>query len=98
MKKEVQLTAKSLTIDDLQDSDNIGMSFSDKTKGHIVYSRRRFIIVSDKDWHTDENGNYSSGGDTIKDAILNAQNCCCRTTGIYRFDTRKELYQWLVED
>lgn len=99
MKQEVQLTSKALTVDELNNTDHVGfVTYDNEEKCYIVglpdqslWSTRSSNQNTFK--ITPNSGFGCVGHDNIKDAlpIGNIKH-------LYRFDTRKELYQWLAED
>ena len=95
-KQQVQLKEKELSIEDLKHDDHIGFITKENGKGFLHN-------MSDGNYQLLDIGGlsqYGSGGITIKDAFDNAIRMCCseyKPVCAYRFDTRKELYQWLAE-
>jgi hypothetical protein len=89
------ITEREVTIDDLKDTDYVGIEVSTSSKVYIVYvGDGRFMPIS------------SNGNITVCNSVFNSdityhtiQGCltAVNATAVYRFTTRKELYKWLAE-
>lgn len=98
MKHEVQFKQEiKKSIDDINDLSHIGYTLASLGKGHIVsIDTEQFtaILVKEGNAHCNmfNEDTKDSAQEKVKDLIASAG-----VTGIYIFDTRKELYQWLAE-
>ena len=100
MKIPVQLTTKSLGIDDLKNTDHVGWTDTLGRKCFTVQVDDKIRCVGEE-IHYSCNLQYSTGGETIQQALKAIETGCngsAQIKDIYRFDTRKELYQWLATD
>jgi len=98
MKTEVQLTEKRITTSELANTDHVGFVDIRNNKGFVVNLELSIVLLAD-------DGQFSYNGisksTTIKEAIDLAIEKCSdnsRIERVYKFDTRKELYQGLAED
>jgi len=95
MKTEVQLTSKQITIEDLKKGDHLGF-IAEKLKWEIIYTPEGYNSIT---WQPKSDYctySINSGDPTFIDAINSAHRFYPDLL-LYRFDTRKELYQWLAE-
>lgn len=90
---------KQITINDLKNTDHIGFIISNGEKGYITYSNFKFIASSTSEigWCTSSNGFFGVPSGDIKNVIESIDYCIQKLISVYKFDTRKELYQWLAE-
>jgi len=93
MKHEVELQEKKvITINDLNNKSHIGVITSGKNKFYTAYVGDYKFALLNKDGFTTFNGQTDSMQDCLRHFVDN------KPLIIYKFDTRKELYQWLAED
>ena len=96
MKTEVQLKSKQITIEDLKNTDHVGfIPTYAKGKGYILFlGEEQFMPVDTNQATYNCNCLYQNGQtyETLVDAVKGIS-----IATLYRFDTRKELYQWLAE-
>lgn len=88
------VTEREVTIDDLKNTDHVGFVDSEDDKGFIVSlgeSTFKAILRESSNGYTCNNVWAIEEPDISK--LFN--NIICKA--IYRFTTRKELYQWLAE-
>lgn len=91
MKTEVQLT-------ELENENHVGFVDSESEKGYVACYCNKYMLLSIDDVADNCNGSWGDfDAETMQDAI-EYQNSIFSIDKIYRFDTRKELYQWLAED
>lgn len=102
MKHEVLLeTKKVLTVDTLNNSDIVGFTADyPSIKLFILWSTKQggFTIYSNVECEGIQTNGSIDGGAlhlTIKDAI---NSNIGRVTQVFKFDTIKELFEWLAED
>jgi hypothetical protein len=96
-KQEVQLTTKSLGIDDLKNTDHVGFVTDYNNKGYIIAHDNKFRAIKTEEGITVPNHSWGTTGTSNLKDIFSQSNAMTKITAIYRFDTRKELYQWLAE-
>jgi hypothetical protein len=92
------VTEREVTIDDLKNTDHVGFVTDNGEKGHIVYYDGKLQLISTIG-PSMAFCNYTYGSDagsTMADAILK-NTSSKKVDKVYRFTTRKELYQWLAE-
>ena len=104
MKHEVLLeTKRSVTIDDLNNSSNVGYITRDGEKCHIVQVGNGpvFIGATSTPHKTPAsilcNSAHTNNSNTLVGVIKYLIDDFS-VTKFYSFDTRKELYKWLAED
>lgn len=98
-KQQVQLKEKELSIEDLKNTDHVG--FVDNT-GKKAY----LVCINTQTGHIALTANLDNGqnsywmpSDSLIEAIRAVDAHTAYTVAeLYRFDSRKELYQWLAED
>lgn len=92
-------TEKQNLKNDLTNSDNIAWVHPNGKKGYIAYlgggDFKKLPSYTNKENQDVCNVAYNSI-ETFKSVSLAAKNVCDYTE-MYRFDTRKEMYQWLAE-
>jgi hypothetical protein len=92
------VTEREVTIDDLKNTDHVGFVTDNGEKGHIVYYDGKLQLISTVG-PSMAFCNYTYGSDSgsnMADAILK-NTSSIKVDKVYRFTTRKELYQWLAE-
>lgn len=100
-KQQVQLKEKELSIEDLKNTDHVGFEVDIYGKGYVLPNQDyKFFLTAIDNKDSDKRTPVStfSGEEfyKIKDAIKYLSKNW-NVVILYRFDTRKELYQWLAE-
>lgn len=99
MKTGVMLTSKQITIEDLKNTDHVGWIDTSDRKCFIVQIDSMLRCVGEQiDYSC--NLQYDNGGTSMKQALNSIKKDCngqAQVKQLYRFDTRRELYQWLAE-
>jgi hypothetical protein len=90
------VTEREVTIDDLKNTDHVGFVDEQGDKGYVVYAGAgRFMPI------TNTNGvnvcNCVFNSNTTYSSISESLQKSVHESSVYRFTTRKELYQWLAE-
>lgn len=92
------VTEREVTIDDLKNTDHVGFVDNKGDKGYIVAYDGKFQLISTVGQAISV-CNYTYGAiptNNLSDAII--KNSSSKSIEkVIKFDTRKELYQWLAE-
>jgi hypothetical protein len=88
---------KAPTVQDLKNTDHIGFIDETGTKGYVIAVNSKFYLIDNTHGFGAPNKSYGNHDtEEIIDALIN-QNSSVAISEVYRFDTRKELYQWLTK-
>lgn len=95
---------QEIYLSDLTDASHVGFIDSDGNKGYIAYTgkinnKNVFSAISMCNFQHFCNSSY--GAVNFKNSLIEAleieQRCSLRIKELFVFDTRKELYKWLIE-
>ncbi len=103
MKTEVILkeTKEQVYLNDLRDCDHVGFIDQHGDKGFIIATSKNTFMAVGAYWHGKNVCNSTYGAISVSSLVeaLNTDKVCDTSIStVYRFDTRKELYQWLATD